>query len=82
LGSFWGKEVAGAPNGSISASRFRSQVVSRVASEAATYSVSHVDSAIIGCLWDPQVISVLAPRNRYSLVDLPVDVSPAQSESV
>ena len=26
LGSFWGKEVAGAPGGSISASRFRSHV--------------------------------------------------------
>jgi hypothetical protein len=76
LGSFWGKEVAGAPDGLISASRFRSQVVSRVASEAVTYLASHVDSATIGCLWDPQAMGVPAPRNRYSFVDLPVDVSP------
>jgi hypothetical protein len=82
LGSFWGKEVAGAPGGSIFASRFRSQVASRVTSEAATYSVSHVNSATIGCLWDPQAMGVSAPRNRYSLIDLPVDVSSAQSESV
>jgi hypothetical protein len=27
LDSFWGKEIAGAPDGSISASRFRSHVV-------------------------------------------------------
>jgi len=78
----WGKEVAGAPGGLISASRFRSHIASRVASEAVTYSASHVDSATIGCLWDSQAIDTLAFRNRYSLVDLPVDVSPAQSESV
>jgi hypothetical protein len=74
--------VAGAPDGSISASRFRSQVASRVTSEAATYSVSHVDNATIGYLWDPQAIDTPAPRNKYPLVDLPVDISPAQSESV
>jgi hypothetical protein len=42
--------VAGAPNGLISASRFRSQVISRVTSEVVIYLVSHVDSATIGCL--------------------------------
>jgi hypothetical protein len=78
----WGKEVAGALGGSISASRFRSHVVSRVTSEAATYSASHVDSVTIGCLLDSQVMGALAPRNRYPLVDLQVDVSLAQSESV
>jgi hypothetical protein len=78
----WGKEVAGAPDGLISASRFRSQVVSRVALEAVTYSVSHVDSVIVCCLLDSQAMSSSAPRNRYPLVDLQVDVSPAQSESV
>ena len=77
MGSFWGKEVAGAPGGSISASRFRSQVASRVASEAATYSASHVDSATIGCLLDPQAIGTPAPRKRYPLVDLQVETSPA-----
>jgi hypothetical protein len=83
LGSYdWDKEIAGAPGGLISASRFRSHVTSRVASEAATYSVSHIDSAIIGCLLDFQAIGVPAPRNRYPLVDLQVDISPAQSESV
>jgi hypothetical protein len=74
--------VADAPGGSISASRFRSHVASRVASEAATYSVSHVNSATIGCLLDFQVMGALAPRNRYSLVDLQVDISPIQSKSV
>jgi hypothetical protein len=78
----WGKEVVDAPGGSISASRFRSHVISRVASDAAIYSVSHVDSATIGCLLDPQAMGAPAPRNRYPLVDLQVDVSPAQSESV
>jgi hypothetical protein len=73
----WSKEVAGTLNELISASRFRSHVVSRVASEAVTYSVSHVDSVTIGYLLDPQAISVSAPRNRYPLVDLQVDVSPA-----
>jgi hypothetical protein len=76
------KEVAGALGGSISASRFRSHVASRAASEAAMYSASHVDSATIGYLLDPQAMGVLALRNRYSLVDLQVDISPAQSESV
>jgi hypothetical protein len=78
----WGKEVAGAPGGSISASRFRSHVASCAASEAAMYSASHVDSATIGYLLDPQAMGALALRNRYSLVDLQVDISPAQSESV
>ena len=82
MGSFWGKEMAGAPDRSISASRFRSQIASRVTSEAVIYSASHVDSATIGCLWDPQAMGAPAPRNRYSLIDLPVDVSPAQSKSV
>ena len=78
----WGKEVAGAPGGSISASRFRSHITSRAASEAVTYSASHVNSATIGYLLDPQAMDAPAPRNRYPLVDLQVDVSPAQSESV
>jgi hypothetical protein len=73
----WGKEVINAPNRSISASRFRSQVASRATSEAATYSVSHVDSATICCLLDPQVMGPSAPRNKYPFVDLQVDVSPA-----
>jgi hypothetical protein len=67
---------------SISASKFRSHVASRVTSDAATYSASHVDSATISYLLDPQVIGAPAPRNRYPLVDLQVDISPAQSESV
>jgi hypothetical protein len=78
----WGKKVAGAPGGSISASRFRSHVASRATSEAATYSASHVNSATIGCLLDSQAMGAPAPRNRYPLVDLQVDVSPTQSESV
>ena len=73
----WSKEVAGAPNGSISASRFRSHVALRAASEAVTYSASHVDSATIGCLLDPQAMGAPASRNRYPLVDLQVDISPA-----
>jgi hypothetical protein len=78
----WDKEIINALNRSISASRFRSQVISRAALKAATYSASHVDRAIIGCLLDPQAIGPPAPRNRYPLIDLQVDVSPAQSESV
>jgi hypothetical protein len=78
----WGKEVAGALGRSISASRFRSHVASRAALEAATYLASHVDSATIGCLLDSQVMGAPAPRNRYPLVDLQVEISPAQSESV
>ena len=78
----WDKEVVGAPDKSISASRFRSHVISRAASETITYSASHVDSATIGCLLDPQAMGAPAPRNRYPLVDLQVDISPAQSESV
>ena len=70
------------PVESSSASRFRSQVASRAASETAMYSASYVDRAIIGYLFDPQAIGAPAPRNRYPLVDLQVDVSPAQSESV
>jgi hypothetical protein len=73
----WGKEMAGAPNGSISASRFRSHIASRAASDVAIYSASHVDRATMGCLLDSQAMGVLAPRNRYPLVDLQVDVSPA-----
>src|SRR5258708_35691508 len=69
----WGKEVAGAPGGSSSASRFRSHVTSRAASEAAIYLVSHVDRATIGYLLDPHAMSALVPRNRYRLVDLQVD---------
>jgi hypothetical protein len=78
----WDKEVAGALGGSISASIFRSHVASRDASEAAIYSTSHVDSATISCLLDPQAIGVPAPRNRYPFIDLQVDVSSAQFESV
>jgi hypothetical protein len=73
----WGKEMAGTSGRSISASIFRSHIVSRDASEAITYSTSHVDSATIGCLLDFQAISASAPRNRYPLIDLQVDVSPA-----
>jgi hypothetical protein len=73
----WGKEVTGAPSGSIFASRFRSHVTSRDASEAATYSASHVNSATIGCLFDSQAMGAPAPRNRYPLIDLQVDISPA-----
>jgi hypothetical protein len=73
----WGKEVTGALDRLISASRFRSHVVSRAASEAAIYSASHVDSTTIGCLLDPQAMGISASRNRYPLVDLQVDVSPA-----
>jgi hypothetical protein len=78
----WGKEVAGTPDRSISASRYRSHIASRATSDAATYSASHVDRATIGCLLDPQAMGPLEPRNRYPLVDLQVDISPAQSESV
>jgi hypothetical protein len=74
--------VANTLNGLIFASRFRSQIISRVTSEAATYSASHINSVTIGCLWDPQAMGVPASRNRYPFIDLPVDVSPAQSESV
>jgi hypothetical protein len=73
----WGKEMAGTSGRSIFASIFRSHVISRDASEVATYSISHVDSAIIGCLLDSQAISAPAPRNRYPLINLQVDVSPA-----
>jgi hypothetical protein len=69
--------MAGAPSRSISANRFRSHVVSRAVSEVTTYSASHVDSATISCLLDPQAMNAPAPRNRYPLVDLQVDVSPA-----
>jgi hypothetical protein len=74
--------VAGAPDRSISANRFRSHITSRATSEAVIYSASHIDSATIGCLLDPQAIGAPAPRNRYPLVDLQVNISPAQSESV
>ena len=74
--------MTGAPNGSISASRFRSHIASRVASEAVTYSASHIDSATIDYLWDSQAMGAPAPKNKYPLVNLPVDISPAQSESV
>jgi hypothetical protein len=83
LGSYnWDKEIAGTPNRSISASKFRSHIISRDTSEAVIYSASHVDSIIIGYLLDSQAIGVSAPRNRYPLIDLQVDISPAQSESV
>jgi hypothetical protein len=78
----WGKEVADTPDESISASRFRSHIISRVTSETATYSASHVNSTTIGYLLDPQAMGVPAPRNRYPLVDLQIDVLFAQSESV
>jgi hypothetical protein len=70
------------PGGLISASRFRSHIISRDASEAVIYLASHVDSATIGCLLDPQAMDAPEPKNRYPLVDLQVDISPAQSESV
>jgi hypothetical protein len=66
----WDKKVTNALDKSISASRFRSHIISRAASEAAIYSVSHVDSATISCLLDSQAIDAPAPRNRYPLVDL------------
>jgi hypothetical protein len=69
--------VAGAPGGSSSASRFRSHIVSRAALEVATYSASHVDKATLDCLFDLQAMSAPAPRNRYPLIDLQVDISPA-----
>jgi hypothetical protein len=78
----WGKEVASTPGKSISASRFRSQITSRATSEAATYSASHVDRATISYLLDPQAMGAPTPKNRNPLVDLQVDISPAQSESV
>jgi hypothetical protein len=74
--------VVGTLGGSISTSRFRSHIISRDASEAATYSASHVDSATISCLLDPQAMGAPALRNRYPLIDLQIDISPAQSESV
>jgi hypothetical protein len=82
IGGRLGSCMAGASGGSISASMFRSHVASRAASEAAIYSASHVNRATIGCLFDPQAMGPPAPRNKYPLVDLQVDVSPAQSESV
>jgi hypothetical protein len=69
--------MAGAPSGSISASRFRSHVTSRDTSETTTYSASHVDSATIGYLLDSQAMGAPAPKNRYPLVNLQVDISPA-----
>jgi hypothetical protein len=69
--------VTGAPNGSISASKFRSHVISRDTSEAAIYSASHIDSVTIGCLLDPQAMGISAFKNRYPLVDLQVEISPA-----
>jgi hypothetical protein len=78
----WGKEVADTSGRLISANRFRSHVTSRVTSEVIIYSASHIDSATIDCLLDPQIMSAPAPRNRYPLIDLQVDISPAQSESV
>jgi hypothetical protein len=74
--------VAGAPNRLISASRFRSHITSGATSEAATYSASHVNRATIGYLLDPQAMDAPTPRNKYPLVDLQVDISPIQSESV
>jgi hypothetical protein len=73
----WDKEITNAPDRSISASRFRSHVASRAILEAAIYSASHVNSATIGYLLDPQAIGTSAPRNRYPLVNLQVDISPA-----
>jgi hypothetical protein len=69
--------MAGASDRLISASRFRSHVILRDTSEAATYLASHVDSATINCLLDSQAMGVLASKNRYPLVDLQIDVSPA-----
>ena len=73
----WDKKVADALNRLIFTSRFRSHITSRDASEAAIYLASHIDSATIGCLLDPQAMGALTPRNRYPLVDLQVDISPA-----
>jgi hypothetical protein len=73
----WDKEVTNTLNGSISASKFRSHVTSRDTSETVTYLASHVDSVTIGYLLDSQAMGTLAPRNRYPLIDLQVDISPA-----
>jgi hypothetical protein len=62
--------MAGAPDGLISASKFRSYVISRDTSEVVTYSASHVNNITISCLLDSQAMGVLAPRNKYSLIDL------------
>jgi hypothetical protein len=74
--------MAGTPDRLISASRFRSHITSRATSDAVTYSASHVNSATIGYLLDPQAMGTPAPRNRYPLVNLQIDISPTQSESV
>jgi hypothetical protein len=74
--------MAGTLNGSISANKFRNHVTSRATLEATIYSASHVDSATVCCLLDSQAMGLPAPRNRYPLVDLQVDVSPTQFESV
>jgi hypothetical protein len=74
--------MASALSGLISASIFRSHIISRDTSEATIYSASHIDSAIISYLLDSQAISALAPKNKYPLIDLQIDVSPTQSESV
>jgi hypothetical protein len=81
-GSLGGKEITKAPGGSISINKLRSRVISRAASEAAMYSASHINKATIGCLLDPQTISLSLPVNKYPLIDLQVVISPAQSESV
>jgi hypothetical protein len=70
LGSFdWGKDVAGAPGGSISASRHRSHVASHAASVEAMYSASHVNRVTIGYLFDPQqwVLQCLGISIRLSI---------------
>jgi hypothetical protein len=67
--------MAGTLDRSISASRFRSHVISCDASEVVIYSASHVDSATIGCLLDSQAMGTSAFKNRYPLVDLQVDIS-------
>jgi hypothetical protein len=74
--------VAGTLDRSISTSRYRNHITSRATSDATTYSTSHVDRATMGCLLDPQAMGPPKPRNRYPLIDLQVDISPAQSESV
>src|SRR5277367_1836996 len=56
----------GNPN---SLERFLSQTASRPASESATYSASVVDSAIMDCFLDFQVITPPAAKKTYPIVD-------------
>ena len=80
-GGLYKEDVADVPVELSSASRFRSHITSRAASETVIYSASHVDKATIGYLLNLQAMGAPAPKNRYPFIDLSVDASPAQSES-